>query len=153
MVTPHVHIWPFTVHTKPCVRLCIIWLSPHKHQALWGYPHWGNWVPEEVNGLLQGEELLTNRDGLLAPNLRRFLLNCIGVHDKLVFETEAEIGQNPDKLFSSLWLQTGPYSQNVQIWGLRVDDCKIKTYSKREWLRLKMLTLFAENKYLKCWQL
>lgn len=61
---------------------------------------------EEVNGLLQGEELLANRDEPLAPNLRLFLLNCIGLHDKLVFKIEAETGQNADsltpKLFSSL---------------------------------------------------
>lgn len=112
-----------------------------------------------MNDLLQGEELLANRDEPPASNLRLFLLNCIGLHDKLVFKTEAETGQNPDsgipKLFSSLWIQTGPYSQNIHIWGLGVtdsDDCKIKTYSKWEWFGLNILTLFAENKYLKYWQ-
>lgn len=46
--------------------------------------------------MLQGEKLLANRDEPLASNLRLFLLNCIGLHDKLVFKTEAETGQNPD---------------------------------------------------------
>lgn len=59
--------------------------------------------------MLQGEEVLTKRDELLAPNLRRFLLNCTGFHDKLVFTTEAGIGHNPDswvpRLSSSLRIQ------------------------------------------------
>lgn len=118
---------PMTLHylTEPSQAPRSVRLSPL-----------GKLSPREVNGLLQGEELLTNRDELLAPNLRRFLLNCIGFHDKPVLKTEAGIGQNPDswipKLFSSLRIQTGPYSQNIHIWGLGVDDCKIKTYSKWE---------------------
>lgn len=84
-----------SVYKKLCIWLCTNWALTSTSNVYGAIPVGGNWVPERVNDLLHVKELLTNRNGLLTPNLGLFLLNYRGFHDKFFFKIEIKNRTKP----------------------------------------------------------
>lgn len=75
----------------------------------------------------------TKADGLPPPSLGLFLLNCRGIHNKLFFNIDTEIGQNPDSWIQELFFLILDTIMSLTVahtyWGLGEgtadsDDCK-----------------------------